>query len=221
MKHSAVSILFLSLLCGLFLTTSSTLRAQVTRPFTVGWVMGVERTGPRVPIDSFYVTANESGRLTQSTKVAGSAGLRLQALLGGNATLRLDIRYADRGMRETRRFSRSGQPTETTETRIRYGYLSLPLTIRVPLNNGPAFLYLAGGGVADRLLFASTPNLALDQEPLEDWGLSLYLALGGDFPGYGESRGCFEIGWTRAIANYRSDYAYQPQAFGLMVAWML
>ncbi len=194
--------------------------AQETRPFTVGWQIGAERTGPVVLLDTAYFTSIESRRQVQQRKIAATGGLRLEALLGGNATIRLDILYADRGWRERVQFSLSNGPLQEENIAIRLGYLSLPLTLRLPFNQGPAFGYGAGGMVADRLLFASQSRGSFSGNDLAPWGFSWRLGLGASYPFSGESRGFFELLWTRGISDYRSGSSWQPESLGIVIGWM-
>lgn len=205
--------------CFLFLLSLS-LYSQQTRPFTVGWLVGIEQSGPVSPVDSTYFTAIESGNIQQGNKITGTAGLRLEGLLGGNATVRLDVLYADRGYIEDVRFSQSGGPQQQREDRFRFGYLSLPLTARIPLHSGEAFMYGTGGILAERLLFASSRTGNIDQESFEPWALGWKAGLGANYPFSDESRGFFEIGITRGISEYRMGSDWQPRSFSLVLGWM-
>lgn len=204
----------------LFLLIPLAVHSQQTRPFTVGWLVGIEQSGPVTPADSTYFTATESGNIRQSSKITGTAGLRLEGLLGGNATIRLDVLYADRGYIEDVIFSQSGGPQQMREDRFRFGYLSLPLTARIPLHSGEAFMYGTGGILAERLLFTSSRTGSIDQESFEPWALGWKAGLGANYPFSGESRGFFEIGITRGLSEYRMESNWQPRSFSLVLGWM-
>ncbi len=194
--------------------------SQQTRPFTVGWLVGIEQSGPVSPVDSTYFTATESGNIQQGNKITGTAGLRLEGLLGGNATIRLDVLYADRGYIEDVRFSQSGGPQQQREDRFRFGYLSLPLTARIPLHSGDAFMYATGGILAERLLFTSSRTGTIAQDSFEPWALGWKAGLGANYPFSNESRGFFEIGITRGLSEYRMGRDWQPRSFSLVLGWM-
>ena len=195
--------------------------AQQTRPFTIGWLVGMEQSGPVVLQDTFYVTATEAVSSLQQRKITGTGGIRLEALLGGNATLRLDVLYSDRGYQEDVRFSLSGGPEQRRTDSYRFGYLSMPFTFRIPFNEGPAFVYASGGIVTDRLLFVSNTGGPLPDDSFAPWAFSWKAALGASYPFSGESRGFFEVSWVRGISEYRVGSDWQPQSFGLVIGYML
>ena len=198
-----------------------TSQAQETRPFTIGWFGGVGRSGPREPETVYITSPAEALVIWQEAKISGSAGMRLEAHLGGNATLRLDIAYNDRGYLANARRSLAGGPFVESTTRLRLGYLSVPLTARIPLHQGAAFVYVHGGGILDRLLWTSSNPNDLSTAPYAPWGLAYLFGLGASYPYAGDSRGYFELGFTRAISDYRPGQSWQPQALSLSVGWML
>lgn len=211
----------MKLLCSwILILLPATLLAQQTRPFTIGWLVGVEQSGPVSPLDTTYFTANESGNISQGDKITGTAGLRLEALLGGNATIRLDFLYADHGYLEDVRFSLSRGPFQQRQDRYRFGYLSIPLTARIPFHSAEAFLYGTGGLVAERLLFASSPTGTVDPEAFEPWGVAWKAGIGANYPFSDESRGFFEIGITRGISTYNTQSGWRPRSIGLVLGWM-
>ncbi len=210
----------MKILCFLACLLPLTLSAQQTRPFTVGWLVGIQQSGPVTKLDTAIFGQNLAEQRTQRDKVVGMAGIRMEALLGGNATLRLDVMYADRGYREDVRFSQSGGPLQKRVDRYRFGYLSLPFTARIPLHSGEAFLYATGGVVADRLLFVSARGTSVDEAEFVPWAFSWTAGLGASYPFSGESRGCFEIGTIRGFSEYRIGSSWQPRSFGLTLGWV-
>ncbi len=209
------------LLAFLLVIRLLTSQAQETRPFTVGWFGGVGRVGPRAPETVYLLSPTESAVIWQEAKISGTAGMRLEAHLGENATLRLDIAFADRGYLANARRSLAGGPFVESTTRLRLGYLSLPVTARLPLHHGVAFVYIHGGGIAECLLWTSSNPNDLSSAPYAPWGLAYLIGLGASYPYAGDSRGYFELGFTRAISEYRPGQGWQPQALSLSVGWML
>lgn len=207
--------IFLIILC----LVTTPLMSQQTRPFTVGWLFGIERSGPVNPVDSTYFLPTESGNIVEKGKFTGTAGLRLEALLGGNATLRLDVLYADRGFIQDRQFSLSGGPIQEQEVRLRYGYLSLPFTARIPFNSGDAFMYGFAGAHADRLLFVSSSNQQATDTDFSLWAIGWKAGVGASYPFSGDSRGFFEIGFQQGISEYRMGSSWIPRNVGIVLGW--
>lgn len=193
--------------------------AQSTRTFAVGWLVGMERSGPVNPVDTAYFLPNESGTITEKSKFSGTAGLRLEALLGGNATMRLDILYADRGFIQDRQVSLSGGPIQQQEVRLRYGYLSIPLTARIPFNSGDAFLYGLAGSYLDRLLFVSSSSGQVSDADFSSWAIGWKAGVGASYPYSGDSRGYFEIGIQQGLSRYMTGQNWIPRTLSLVLGW--
>ncbi|MEM6346324.1 MAG: outer membrane beta-barrel protein [Bacteroidota bacterium] len=175
-----------------------------------GFLLSPDRSSPSTFLYSYE--EQENFQLIENAKTTASFGVVTQYWLSPWVTLRLGIQYADRGYKQTRL---SDDLTQIDITRYRFSYLSFPLTVKCPLNQGPAFVYLSTGIATDWFLHGHGGDFSFFNDQLNDVSMSYLLGLGAEVELNQTFKFAFEPMFRLAVTDYSVNRRYRPFSLGL------
>ncbi len=202
----------LAIFFSLFLLSQSLLAQDGTISF--GLTVSPDRSSPSTFLYSYVDTEREGYELIENAKTTATMGIVTQYWLSRWVTLRLGIQYADKGYRQIRIPDRPG-PTE--ETRFRFSYLSLPLTVKTPLHQGPAFVYISTGVATDVFLHGHGGNFSFFNDTFPKVSMSFLLGIGAEVQVNHKFNFAFEPTFRLAVTDYSVNRGYRPFSLGLML----
>ncbi|MEL6844878.1 MAG: outer membrane beta-barrel protein, partial [Bacteroidota bacterium] len=169
-----------------------------------------DRSSPSTFLYSYE--EQENFQLIENAKTTASFGIVTQYWLSPWVTLRLGIEYADRGYKQTRI---SDDQLSIDITRYRFSYLSFPLTVKCPLNQGPAFVYLSTGLSTDWYLHGHGGDFSFFNDELNEVSMSYLLGLGAEVELNQTFKFAFEPVFRLAVTDYSVNRRYRPFSLGL------
>lgn len=175
-----------------------------------GFMVSPDRSSPSTFLYSYE--EQENFQLIENAKTTASFGIVTQYWLSPWVTLRLGIEYADRGYKQTRI---SDDQLSIDITRYRFSYLSFPLTVKCPLNQGPAFVYLSTGLATDWYLHGHGGDFSFFNDQLNDVSMSYLLGLGAEVELNQTFKFAFEPVFRLAVTDYSVNRRYRPFSLGL------
>ncbi|MEL7340127.1 MAG: outer membrane beta-barrel protein [Bacteroidota bacterium] len=175
-----------------------------------GFLVSPDRSSPSTFLYSYE--EQENFQLIENAKTTASFGVVTQYWLSPWVTLRLGIEYADRGYKQTRI---SDDQLSVDITRYRFSYLSFPLTVKCPLNQGPAFVYLSTGLATDWYLHGHGGDFSFFNDELNEVSMSYLLGLGAEVELNQTFKFAFEPVFRLAVTDYSVNRKYRPFSLGL------
>lgn len=203
---------FLAVITTLLLF-SPTLSAQ-DGLISFGLSVSPDRSSPSTFLYSYVDETRDGYQLIETGKTTATMGIVTQYWLSKWVTLRLGILYSDKGYKQTRIPTTFG-PSE--ETRYRFSYLSLPLTIKTPLHQGPAFVYVTTGISTDIFLHGHGGYFSFFDDTFAQVSMSYQMGIGAEVQVNEKFNFGFEPTFRLAVTDYSLNRQYRPFSLGLML----
>lgn len=182
---------------------------------SVGFVLSPERTAPSTFLYIYPDASDSDQEFLEMAKTTFSGGVVTQYWMNPYLSLRLGILYADKGYKEVVNIRTEGQGVRSEETNFRISYLSLPITAKLPLNQGPSNLYLSAGVASDIFLHGHGGTRSFTTAEFPQVSMSLVLGVGAEFPINDKMIAGFEPTFRMALSDYSLERMYRPFSLGL------
>lgn len=181
---------------------------------SLGITLSPDRSSPSTFLYSYVDEEREGYQLIENAKTTATMGIVTQYWLNKWVTLRLGVQYADKGYKQVRIPNESG-PIDIT--RYRFSYFSLPLTVKAPLHQGPAFVYMSTGVSTDIFMHGHGGYFSFFDDTFNKISMSYLLGIGAEVavsPGFNFA---FEPTFRLAVTDYSVHRKYRPFSLGLIL----